>query len=390
MDMYFRKILFLLIFISLFACNREKKNFTVSGELNGEEGTMVYLKEMTTKELIPVDSTYTDDSGNFTLSGFTDMVRFYNLYASEDDFVVLLIHSGDEIMITGDASNLYNTYDVQGSEDSKMIHDLSVKLNNTRQEIQHLNKILNENLQNPDFLKVKADLDKAYEEIVNTHREYTFGFIRRNINSLASLMALYQQIGPHHYILDPVEDFSYYRMVDSSLNILYPESEAVRELHRQVVEIEEQKRAEEITLHRLSKGSPAPEILLPGPDGDTIPLSSLRGNYVLLDFWASWCIPSREESPNLVKNYKKYHPMGFEIYQVSLDRKRDAWLKAIRDDNLNWIHVSDLKMWNSVVVPVYHIQGIPMNFLLDPEGKIIAQNVRGERLGEVLQEIFKE
>jgi thiol-disulfide isomerase/thioredoxin len=255
-------------------------------------------------------------------------------------------------------------------------------------KIQYLSKIFNDSIHSPDFIRIKTGLDTAYKEIVNTHRAYTFNFILQNINSLSSLMALYQQIGPHHYLLDPVRDFRFYVMVDSSLNILYPESEAVRELHRQVVELQEQKRAGEMASLRLSKGSIAPEISLQDPEGDTISLSSLRGKYVLLDFWASWCSPCRGENPNLVNIYKKYHADGFEIYQVSLDRKRNDWLKAIEKDKLTWIHVSDLKMWNSVVVPIYQIGGIPMNFLLDPEGRIIDQNLRGNRLNEVLQEIF--
>ena len=139
---------------------------------------------------------------------------------------------------------------------------------------------------------------------------------------------------------------------------------------------------------RLETGSPAPEIALPSPDGDTILLSSLRGNYVLLDFWASWCAPCRRENPNLVNVYKKYHDKGFEIYQVSLDRTRDAWVKGIEDDKLHWVHVSDLQYWNSIVVPVYNIEGIPMSYLLDRQGRIIAQNLSGGRLEQELKQIF--
>lgn len=386
--MSYRIFLFISLIFLLFACSREKINFTVSGKLACKEGTRVFLKEMTSKELIPVDSSSVDESGNFILKGYTDIVRFYTLYVSENDFIVLLIRAGDEIFINGDANNLHNTYAVEGSDDSRKIRDLLSEQNKTLLRIRQLSKIFNDSLQSPDFLKVKTSLDTAYKEIVNAHRAYTFDFIRQNMNSLASLMALYQQIGPRQYLLDPVEDFRYYNIVDSSLNILYPECEAVRELHRQVVELREQKRAQKMTSIRLSKGSIVPEISLPGPEGDTISLSSLRGKYVLLDFWASWCPPCRRENPNLVKNYKKYNANGFEIYQVSLDRSRDAWLKAIEDDNLSWIHVSDLKMWNSVVVPIYHIEGIPLNFLLDQDGRIIEQNLRGNRLSEVLEEIL--
>lgn len=385
-----RILIFLSVILILIACRREKTNFVVSGKLAGNKGARIFLKEMTPSELIPVDSSSLDESGNFTLKGYTNNVRFYTLYVTETNYIVLLIDAGDKILISGDAGNLYNSYTVEGSDDSREIRDLSTEQSKTVLRIQQLSKIFNDSIHSPHLSKIKDSLDAVYKEIIDSQRAFTFDFIRQNINSLASLMALYQQIGPRQYLLDPVEDFNYYTMVDSSLNILYPESEAVRELHRQVIELKEQKRAQEMTSLRLSTGSIAPEVSLPDPEGDIISLSSLRGKYVLLDFWASWCPPCRKENPNLVKNYNKYNNEGFEIYQVSLDRTRDAWIKAIENDQLNWIHVSDLKMWNSVVVPVYHIEGIPLNFLLDPEGRILYHNLRGERLSEVLHELFEK
>jgi len=136
-------------------------------------------------------------------------------------------------------------------------------------------------------------------------------------------------------------------------------------------------------------GAEAPEIALPNPKGDTIRLSSTRGSIVLLDFWASWCVPCRQENPNLVKTYDMFHRKGFQIYQVSLDKTKDAWLKGIQDDNLGkWIHVSDILYWNSTVVQLYKIESIPNNYLLDREGRIIATNLRGDELEKKLTELF--
>jgi thiol-disulfide isomerase/thioredoxin len=138
----------------------------------------------------------------------------------------------------------------------------------------------------------------------------------------------------------------------------------------------------------LDIGQDVPEISLNSPEGKPIKLSSLKGKIVLLDFWASWCQPCRHENPNLVENYRKYHSLGFEIYQVSLDRNREEWLNGIKQDHLDWVHVSDLKYWESSVVSMFNIRGIPMNYLLDREGKVIARNLRGPELGEKLTEVF--
>ncbi len=136
-------------------------------------------------------------------------------------------------------------------------------------------------------------------------------------------------------------------------------------------------------------GAIAPEFTQNDPEGNPIKLSDLKGKYVLIDFWASWCGPCRKENPNVVKAYTKYHDKGFEILGVSLDKSKEAWIKAIADDQLTWKHVSDLKYWNNEVGALYAVRAVPQNFLLDPTGKIVAKNLRSEALEAKLAEIFK-
>ncbi len=142
----------------------------------------------------------------------------------------------------------------------------------------------------------------------------------------------------------------------------------------------------------VSIGRMAPAFSSTDTAGKTISLSDYRGKYVLLDFWASWCGPCREENPTVVKAWKKFKDKNFDVLSVSLDQpgKHDAWVKAIHDDHLDWQHVSDLKYWNNEVAQLYAVRSIPQNFLIDPQGKIIAANLRGEALNKKLAALFPE
>ena len=141
-------------------------------------------------------------------------------------------------------------------------------------------------------------------------------------------------------------------------------------------------------LRTSTPGAQAPDFSGPTPSGETIALSDLKGKVVLLDFWASWCGPCRRENPNVVKMYEKYAAKGFEILGVSLDRDKARWEKAIADDGLNWLHVSDLKHWRSEYASLYGVRSIPDTILLDAEGKIIARNLRGKALEKRLEQLF--
>jgi len=145
-----------------------------------------------------------------------------------------------------------------------------------------------------------------------------------------------------------------------------------------------------LKLQNVAVGKPAVDFALSDTTGNPIAISSFRGKYLLIDFWASWCGPCRKENPNVVKLYNDYNDKGFEIIGVSFDEDRGRWIKAIHDDNLTWSHVSDLKGWASEAGRLYSIKAIPATVLLDRSGKIVAKNLRGEALRKKLEELYAE
>ncbi|HEX8332970.1 MAG TPA: TlpA disulfide reductase family protein [Segetibacter sp.] len=183
------------------------------------------------------------------------------------------------------------------------------------------------------------------------------------------------------YFVTTVFDYSV-----SELDSIYNAFDSTIKNHRYVNKIKEGIDA----IRRTSIGQIAPDFELKNLNGKSVSLSSLKSKYVFVDFWASWCAPCRAENPNLVKTYKQFKGKDFEILGVSLDDNKQEWLQAIKKDKLTWQHVSDLKGWESSVVPLYGLRGIPANFLVDTTGKIIARDMHGDQLQKKLEEIFKK
>ncbi|MBS3776334.1 MAG: TlpA disulfide reductase family protein [Bacteroidales bacterium] len=385
---------FLPIVLVLFiiqACGSGSNQFSIEGNLDNANNERLYLLELKTDGVNKVDSVQLDQDGEFEFEGYTEVAKFFLVRTSPQNSVTLVVEPDNHITLKGDAQNMGNDYKVSGSEGSREIMKLRKRLESTIASLDSLGQIYQNNPDQETQDDLKNRLNKESRKIVQDQKEYTKDFIDRNINSLASLMALYQQIGPRSYVLNPQQDFAYFEKVDSALMANYPNSEPVKSLHSQVEEMKKKMEADNAASERLGVGKEAPEIALPNPEGDTVRLSSLRGDYVLLDFWAAWCKPCRVENPNLVETYKKFKDEDFEIYQVSLDKSRSDWLNAIEKDELgDWYHVSDLEFWNSRAAQKYNIRSIPASFLLNKQGEIIAKNLRGDDLPAKLNEIFSD
>jgi peroxiredoxin len=385
------KNLFIYLFAVLVFAGCKNNIVKISGTIvNPQNGAYIFLDELKSNELKAVDSVRISADGTFNFKREIKQPSFYLLKSNDNNFLTMLLEPGEKVTMKTHSDSLNYPLSLKGSKGTESMAEYNKTLRITIKKLTGLNYIYEQNVDKPELPKVIESLDSLANAYLNEINTYTKKYIDDNLSSLVSLVALYQQVAPGVNVMNPTNDLKYFIKVDSSMCNLYPDYEPVTSLHEQVKEMVAKMNGETTASPVSESGKVAPEISLPTPEGDTIRLSSTRGSVVLLDFWASWCTPCRKENPNLVQAYGVYHKKGFQIYQVSLDKTKEAWMKGIQDDHLEkWIHVSDVQYWNSIVVPLYKIESIPCNFLLDKDGRIIASNLRGGQLEIKLAELFK-
>ncbi len=390
--MIMKRLLLFSLPLLLFACNSgnekgDKTHFSVKGQLENANEISLYLEELTTSDLIPLDSFQTDSVGFFSHRHRIDEAGFYILRVNEGDRITLVVEPGEEIYIRGDAQNLSDNHLIEGSDNSVLLSELNRHLGRQYEKVDSLAALYHESQYQDNFMEIREELKEAYQDIYSAQQRHVKKFIRNNPRSLASIIALYQYFG-NQLLLTQSKHFEYFELLSESLSRVYPTNRHVLDLSRRVNQHRRNEARRKAASETIAPGKQAPEIILPDPDGEMVALSSLRGEYVLIDFWATWCAPCRKANLELSEIYEEYSELGFEIYGVSLDRTREQWVSGIEEDNIAWIQVSDLRIWNSPAVALYDVTEIPYSILLDPEGVIISKDPSPEKLREILASVF--
>lgn len=357
---------FLLVFfvsVLIYSCGSTENEYELNAQMEGVSDGWIVLNKVVDNDLVPVDSVESQE-GTFTFSGTIEQPEVFFLDFRENQKYHRVFIEPGIIEMTGDIE----MPEITGSESHDVFNDFNKSMTGFDDRMRTLANDYRAAMGANNREKAQ-EIEQQFEALEDEKEAFMIRFVEDHNSSPAAPYIMVDNI--YMFELDQMEQAL------AGFNKTIYDSKYARLLKQHASK-----------LQNVAIGKMAPLFTQKDTAGNPVALEDLHGKYLLIDFWASWCKPCRAENPNLVKAHEKYSPKGFEILGVSLDRDKKSWIRAIGEDNLDWLHVSDLRYWNNEASDLYGVNSIPANFLLDPEGIIVAKNLRGDKLHEKLSELL--
>lgn len=370
--------------LMLAACNKNK--VTVTGTISNAQGRLLLIDEVDLYNYKAFDSIYLTDEGRFRFTLETQQQGFYQLRLDSGRTIVLFPEPGQRIHVQADADDFYRSIQIEGSHTSEQTAKLVALLSTTRHRLDSLTNLYK--LAEGDSVKERLNLE--YQKLIEKHRKASIAFILTHCNSLAAVYALYQQYQPGSYLFYKTSDLQFFRIVSDSLRKYLPGSKHVIALKTHTDKLISEYNSSLMLSRARQSEMNLPALKLPDPGGDSVALSDLIGRVVLLAFWASTDAISVQQNLELKKIYNEYKKRGFEIMQVSFDRSPENWKRAIRFDELNWVHVIDKGFPESPVAGNFNVTDLPANYLISRDQSVVfGRNLTPSQLRAKLNEVIQ-
>jgi peroxiredoxin len=369
---------FLLLMV--ISCNRNKTE--IWGHVEGGSDQTLSLERLDVNRTTLIDSVQTDQAGAFRIMVKQEEPALYILRHSQGEIINLLLFPGDKVSVATTSETFGNGYSVEGSEESEKIRLLVDHLSRTRNDLDSLLALV-DSLENPDDPQMDL-IQNAYTQSIIKQKRFTIRFIVENMSSLSSVYALYQKYDDLNLILGSESDLQYYKSVADSLEAVYPNNSLTLSLQsdikRRVAEIENGMQLDRLISMADEEITGFLDLSIPDRDGKEISLSSLKGEVILVFFWASGNQESVESLLRVRPTYKRYHDRGFEVYAISMDNIKVQWMQSVDFNEFDWINVSELSYPDSRAQLFYNVTALPTTFLINREGDIVAKNLYGKNL----------
>ena len=385
-----KRILFLLTLAYIAAGCKDKSSFSVDGVIKGEAGKYIYINRVDVNTPVLIDSSKINKKGAFRFRVRASETDFYQLGFSSANFITLLTEPGEKIKLMFSSKNIFQNYSINGSPGSSKLQVLDVALAETKRKLDSLTSIYTKASKEPGFDLNGPLIQAEYTDLIKKQRKKNIEFIINNINSLASIKALYQTINPDTYVLYEPNDLQYLKIVTDSLTRHYPNSKHVQALARDLNTELNNMYVKKIgaMANKMPQAKLDPD--LKDINGKRIALSSLKGKYVLLTFWSFMSKECLAENLQLKEFYKIYKNRGFEIYQINVDENETDWKRAVKYDELPWISTREDDQRNPENARLFNVTRLPSNFLFDKDGKIVGSNLHDRSLQIKLEQLFSK